>query len=404
MVALTRRVFLAGCGVVAVGAASTALPMTWDDVYRLASEQKRLAGSGVLVLITLYGGNDGINTVIPYTQDAYFDARPELAYSGEDVIDLDGEFGLNPGMKGLGQHFRDGSLAIVRGVGYPDQDRSHFRSMDIWQTGSVDNGVSTGWIGRWLDTQQPDPLRAVNIGPVLPILAIGSKTMAATLSPENLSKKRDHAELISALANAENAETGNLAAVRESYRAASDSSRRIHELLHSSDSPAAPDLPSSDKSFGSQLDVVSRCIRAGLTTKVYCVSLSGFDTHANEKIPQQSLLKTLDVSVTKFLKEMSDHPLGSDVVVMAYSEFGRRVAANASDGTDHGTSGPVFIAGTPVKGGFYGDDPSLTDLANDDLKTTTDFRDVYAELLTKTLGTDPDPIVGAKRNHLGFLA
>lgn len=404
MTAVTRRAFLAGCGVIGVSAASATLTLSQDDIYRLASEQKRDVGSGVLVLITLYGGNDGLNTLIPHSSKAYYDARPDIAYSPEEVLDLDGEFGLNPGMPGLAQLFTNGNLAIVRGVGYPDQDRSHFRSMDIWQTGSIDNDVTTGWVGRWLDAQKRDPIRMINIGSVLPILAVGSSAMAATLSPEYVGKSQMSPSLVSAFAAPDTDDFASLGDVRASYRAVSDVSKRFDKVFTSDDRDATTGKPTYSATFSSQLDLVSHCIRSGLATQVYSVSLSGFDTHANEKGTQQSLLTRLDASLSKFLREMSDHKFGRDVVVMTYSEFGRRVAANASDGTDHGTSGPVFIAGAPVKGGFYGDDPSLTDLTQGDLKTTTDFRDVYAELLAKTLGTDPDPIVGAKRKPLGFLA
>lgn len=402
MVALSRRTFLAGCGAVGVGAVATALPMTWTDIHRLATEKPLAPGSGILVLVTMYGGNDGINTVVPYTQDAYHDARPELAYTNDEIIDLDGEYGLNPGMTGLGQLFDQGSLAIVRGVGYPQQDRSHFRSMDIWQTGSVDNGMTTGWIGRWLDMGDRDPLRAINVGTVLPILAIGSKTTAATLSPQNLIRGSNHSALMSALAEPDSADTGSLEVVRASYRDATRASKEFDKLFDETEQPAGDDA--ADDDLASQLDVVSRCVRAGLPTQVYCVSIGGFDTHSDEKTTQQKLLGKVDGSITKFLSEMAGDEYGRNVVLMAYSEFGRRVAANASDGTDHGTSGPVLIAGAPVRGGFYGDDPSLTDLTRGDLKTTTDFRDVYAELMGTTLRVDPEPIVGAGRKPLGFLA
>lgn len=403
MVAVGRRAFLVGCGAIGIGSISAGLPITWKDVEKLATETPISPGDGILVLVTLIGGNDGLNTLIPYRQSTYYDARSDLAYAAEEVLDIDGNYGLNPGMTGLAQRFRDGSLAIVRGAGYPDQDRSHFRSMDIWQTGSVDNEVTTGWIGRWLDLDNGHALRAVNIGSVLPTLAIGSKRTAATLDLRHLTINTDDVELMSALAETDTADRTSEALVRDSYRAAADASVRLDTALRESGSSAPPEQSQGDSGLSKQLDVVSRCIRAGLGTRVYSVSINGFDTHADEKWAQQRLLRTVDKSISKFLDEMAGDQNGKNVVVMAYSEFGRRVAANASDGTDHGTSGPVFIIGEPVRGGFYGDDPSLTDLAYGDLKTTTDFRDVYAELLGTTLGTDPDPVVGAKRKPLGFL-
>jgi uncharacterized protein (DUF1501 family) len=404
MVAVSRRVFLSGCGVVGVGVVSNTLPLTWDDLRRTANETPLPPGSGILVLVTLYGGNDGLSTVIPFTQNAYYDARPDLSYPADDVIRLDSEYGLNPSLKGLGKSFDDGSLAIVRGVGYPDQDRSHFRSMDIWQTGTTDNGTTTGWVGRWLDMGARDPLRAINVGNVLPVLAIGSKTTAATLSPSELARSADHTELLTAFSETGADEPAGFGVVRDSYRDAARASSSFNNVFGDTDDSSSPNSSTDGDSLSSQFDVVARCIRGGLPTQVYCVSISGFDTHSDEKPLQQKLLRRIDESLSRFLKDMSTDERGKNVVVMAYSEFGRRVAANASDGTDHGTSGPVLIAGAPVKGGFYGDDPSLTDLDRGDLKTTTDFRDIYAELLGTTLGTDPDPIVGAKRKPLGFLA
>jgi uncharacterized protein (DUF1501 family) len=150
--------------------------------------------------------------------------------------------------------------------------------------------------------------------------------------------------------------------------------------------------------------VVAQCIKAGVPTKVYAVSLDGFDTHADEKGTQQSLLATLDLSLSGFLTDLAAGPHGRDVVVLAYSEFGRRVAANASQGTDHGTAGPVFIAGAPVRGGFYGDQPSLKDLDDGDLKTTVDFRAVYGELLHRTLRADPHQVLDSVPAELGFLS
>ena len=184
MTALSRRKFLiASTGLGAAGLATGAMGITWPELMREAKKRPLLAeGSGVLVILTLYGGNDGINTVIPYADNAYHDARPELAYAPEDVLPLDGQLGLNPALKGLEQ-WNNRKLAIMRGVGYPQPDHSHFRSMDIWQTASPSEPVPTGWIGRWLDATGHDPLRAVNIGTVLPPLAVGEKYTAAALSP-----------------------------------------------------------------------------------------------------------------------------------------------------------------------------------------------------------------------------
>ncbi|WP_310779381.1 DUF1501 domain-containing protein [Mycobacterium sp. Z3061] len=389
---MNRRKFLiAGAGVGAAGLLSGALAVDWDDLLRAAQDRPRAAGDGVLVIVTLYGGNDGINTLIPYADNAYHDARPELAYAPDDVLHLDDHLGLNPAMRGLSQLWNDRRLAIVRGAGYPKPDHSHFRSMDIWQTASPGAPVPTGWIGRWLDATGDDPLRAVNVGSVLPLLAVGERQTAAALSTTQIPAARSDLfrATIEALGVDDPTDTPAMAAVRQSYRAAQFTDAAFENVTGTE----------STNALAARLSVVAAAIKARVPTRVYLAHLGGFDTHANERGTQQRLLQTFDEAVTGFLQQVA----GANVVVLAYSEFGRRVAANASQGTDHGTAGPVFVAGAPVKGGFYGEEPSLTDLDHGDLKYTTDFRDIYHELLVRTLRTDPTPSVGAGRAGLGFL-
>ncbi|MEE6135544.1 DUF1501 domain-containing protein [Mycobacterium sp. 050128] len=391
-----RRFLIASAGVGAAGLLSGAVAVSWPDLMRAAGDRPLADGAGVLVIVTLYGGNDGINTLIPHSDNAYHDSRPELAYAPGEVLHLDSRLGLNPAMKGMAQLWSQRQLAIVRGVSYPRPDHSHFRSMDIWQTASPAEPVSTGWIGRWLDATGDDPLRAVNIGPVLPPLAVGDKYTAAALAstPARDPQAERFDAIVSALGDDDPADTPAMAAVRKAYRASRTTSKTFGAIK-----PAA----NRDNSLATQLNMVAAAVRAGVPTRVYTVALGGFDTHANERDTQQRLLQRLDEAVTPFLRDMAADRHGRNVVLMAYSEFGRRVAANASQGTDHGTAGPVFIAGVPVKGGFYGEEPSLTDLDHGDLKFTTDFRDVYHELLAKTVGTDPTPSVGSGRTSLGFL-
>jgi uncharacterized protein (DUF1501 family) len=385
-----RRFLIASAGVGAAGLLSGAAAVSWHDLMRAAQDRPLPAGAGVLVICSLYGGNDGINTLVPYADRAYHDARPELAYAPDEVLHLDEQLGLNPAMKGLAQVWNQRQLAIVRGVSYPRPDHSHFRSMDIWQTASPAEPVSTGWIGRWLDATGDDPLRAVNIGAVLPPLAVGEKYTAAALSAGGGAAADKFDTIMDALGHDDPADTPAMAAVCKAYRAA-----RTTGTTFASVKPSDKD----HNSLATQLSMVAAAIKARVPTRVYIVQLGGFDTHANERNTQQRLLQTLDEAVTPFLRQVA----GSNAVLMAYSEFGRRVHANASQGTDHGTAGPVFVAGTPVKGGFYGEEPSLRNLDNGDLKYTTDFRDIYYELLSRTVGTDPTPSVGAGRTSLGFL-
>jgi uncharacterized protein (DUF1501 family) len=392
---INRRKFLiASAGVGALGL-SGAVALTLPQMLDAGRDRPLAKNTGILVIVTLYGGNDGINTVIPYADNAYHDARPELAYAPTEVLHLDDQLGLNPGMRGLAQLWNQRQLAIVRGVGYPKPDHSHFRSMDIWQTASPNEPVPTGWIGRWLDATGDDPLRAVSVGAVLPLLSVGEKYTAAALSTtEAAAKAAQFDSIMDALGRDDPGDTPAMAAVAKAYRAA-----RTTDATFASVTAAE----SQENVLATRLGLVAGAVRARVPTRVYTVQLGGFDTHADERETQQRLLQTFDDAVTGFLREMATDPCGRNVVLLAYSEFGRRVAANASQGTDHGTAGPVFVAGVPVKGGFYGEEPSLTNLDNGDLKATTDFRDIYHELLARTVGTDPTPSVGSGRTSLGFL-
>ncbi|MAS07630.1 MAG: hypothetical protein CL534_23460 [Ahrensia sp.] len=403
MPGLSRRGFLAGCaGAGATGALASHPAITWTEVLLAADDNGPLpAKTGILVLVTMYGGNDGLNTVIPYVDNAYQDARPELAYDDSEVLDLDGQYGLNPGMVGMADMFDDRSLAIVRGVGYPEPDRSHFRSMDIWQSASLDNSVATGWIGRWLDANGGDPLHALHFGRTVPQLAVGEGTSAALFSYDT-KRLPGSEELMTRLAKHHKSDTRAMTMVCDSLRDAAQINRMLTPMF-AEGGPLAASPKSESKGLSAQLSAVAACIAADVPTQIYSVSIGGFDTHADERGAQERLLKNLDTAVTDFMKRMSSDKRAKDIVVMAYSEFGRRVTANASEGTDHGTAGPVFIIGEQVRGGFYGDDPSLTDLVDGDLKVTTDFRDVYHEILTHVLAADPEPIIGKGRKELGML-
>ncbi|BBZ27804.1 hypothetical protein MMAD_20990 [Mycolicibacterium madagascariense] len=394
-----RKFLIASAGVGALGVAG-AVGITLPQLLDAGRDRPRDPDHGVLVIVTLYGGNDGLSTVVPLADGAYHDARPDLAYAPTELLALDAEYGLNPALKGLANLWHDQHLAVVRGVGYPNQDRSHFRSMDIWQTASPAAPVGTGWIGRWLDATGDDPVRAVNIGPVLTPMAVGKKQSASALSESLPPVDRDWRTTLTALAAEDPSDTPAMSGVCASYRASNRSDSAFRPVTLGAD----PTATATDANqLVDDLDLVAKCIRAHVPTQVYMVDLLGFDTHADERGTQQALLQKLDDALTPFMQKMRASEQGKNVVVMVYSEFGRRVAANASQGTDHGTSAPVLVLGRSIKGGFYGDQPSLTDLTDGDLKTTTDFRDVYSELLTGVLHTDPVPSVGPGRRSLGFL-
>jgi uncharacterized protein (DUF1501 family) len=423
---LTRRRFLLASGAAAV--AATAAGIGWKDLADRTRSEPLPVGTGVLVLVTLYGGNDGLNTVVPAGDPAYQAARPDLAYAEHEVLDLGEGLGLNPGLVGLKKQWDDGTLAIVRGVSYPKPDHSHFRSMDIWQTASPDHPAGTGWIGRWLDANGRDPLTAVSLEPVLPPLLAGATTAGAALPLRGLAlpagslgtaftalgqpsageselqayAARSITDLHRTVAtfgsdvDAQQGAAGRKAGAQKAQKTGTQASAQP---------TAAPQAAAAQGgALAAQLDVVARCIEAGAPARVYSVSLGGFDTHADERGTQQRLLTEVDQAVAGFLTRMAGTDRGRAVVLTAYSEFGRRVAANANEGTDHGTAGPVFVAGAPVKGGFVGAQPSLADLDDGDLKPTTDFRDVYATLLADVLGADPAPVLGPGRSTLPLLS
>jgi uncharacterized protein (DUF1501 family) len=411
---ITRRQFLVASGTAGVAAAVAGTGLiSWRTLADRAAADPLPVGTKILVIVTLYGGNDGLNTVIPYQDSAYHDARATFGYTGDEVLRLDDILGLNPAMKGAAGLWSAGQLAVVRGVGYPQPDRSHFRSMDIWQTASPAAPVNTGWIGRWLDNTGEDPVRAVNIGSVLPPLAVGSRGAAAALSLGRTDLPGDLAAAITGLGASDPQDTPQQVSVATSYCSERTVAATFAPVL-SAGSSTDPDpdqsVPAASggahSNLQQQFDLVARCIRAGVPTTVYTVSLGGFDTHADEKATQETQLGILDTAMSGFLADLATDRYGRNVIVMAYSEFGRRVQANASQGTDHGTAGPVLIAGVPVRGGFYGEQPSLTDLDDGDLKATVDFRTVYQELVTNVLGSDPDIVVpdAPALPQLGFLA
>jgi uncharacterized protein (DUF1501 family) len=381
MDSITRRRFLVASGVT-VAAGSLGIGEL------LATSGERPTGAKTLVVVTLYGGCDGLNTLIPYGDDAYTKARPGLAYEAGTVLTLDSEFGLNPGLAGLHKLYGDKKLAIVRGVGYPKPDHSHFRSMDIWQTAQPDRPGTTGWLGRWLDAAGGDPRLAVSFEPVLPPLLAGAKSAGATVPGGDVKLPASVTPaLLEQLGTPSPGESPALARASTCFA----DLMRVRDLMADVQVDDAGADENATATGGAappldqQLALVAKCVEAGASTRVFSVSLGGFDFHADEKSAQEAVLTKLDKPLSAFLERMA----GKGVVVAVYSEFGRRVRANASEGTDHGTANNVLLAGDGIKGGMYGEAPSLTDLDDGDLKYTVDFRDVYALLLHDVLGTDP---------------
>jgi uncharacterized protein (DUF1501 family) len=406
---LTRRKFLQlTSGAIAVGAAAPLLSI--NEIAQAAIDRPMPAGTPILVIVTLYGGNDGLNTVIPYTDPIYFASRPDISYKPETLLPLDSELALNPAMKGIKALWDQKKVAIVRGVGYPNPDRSHFSSMAKWQTASPIKNVNTGWLGRWIDTQEEDPMLAISLGSVLPPLLAGAKRSGSALPLGGLVIPRGSlATECLKLSKVSKQDSKLMAAAATSMRNLFSISTNVQPLLKKP-APTPIDLPTinggnagGDSNLAQQLDVVAKLIAAGSPTKIWSVSLGGFDTHANEANAQAALLGAVSDSLSRFMSQMKTTSRSNDLTVMVYSEFGRRVVGNASQGTDHGTSGPMFMIGNSVKGGFYGEQPSLKNLYKGDLAVTTDFRDVYATVIEKVLKSPVEPTLGKWAGRINFL-
>lgn len=419
---LTRRSLLAA----SVGTAGALLAgcsgVSLDRVLSRGSPTPTAAGGAplpstgerILVIVTLYGGNDGLGMVVPFADSAYQSARPGLAYSAEDVLPLDDSVGLNRSLPGLARAWQDRALAIVRGVGYPKPDRSHFRSMDIWQTASPEAPIRTGWIGRWLDITPGEPLLALGLGETLPPLLVGARSTAAALTiPRQSGPELTQATAtITAYGSGEDSGPPGLQAARQAYSVLAEARSALDPVTQPAAAEAAPGdggpatatgTGGSARSIGGQLGLVARCIRANVPTRVYSVSQSGYDSHIQEHSMQEYQLGDLDRALTDFRTAIADHPRAADVVVLIHSEFGRRLAGNASAGTDHGTASDVLLLGAAVSPGFHGEPPSLTALDDGDLRYTTDFRSVFAELSEKVLGVEAGRVIPQPKPALGVL-
>ena len=405
---ISRRKFLQLTGAATVGASAAMLSIS--DIAAAAIARPLPLGTPIVVMVTLYGGNDGLNTVVPYTDSLYYSMRPDISYAAEKVLPLSDGLGLNPTMSELKTLWDQKKLAIIRGVGYPYPDHSHFSSMAIWQSGSPTSHVSTGWLGRWLDTQSADPMLAISLGSVPPPLFAGAKRSGSALPLGGLVVPSGRLGMrCQTLSKTSPSDSALMATAATSMGSLFNLSDNITSVLKSP-APVAADLPvinggnaGGDSNLQQQLDLVAKLIVAGAPTRAWSVSLGGFDTHANEANAQSALLGSVSYSISRFLSQLRGSGRASDVTVVIYSEFGRRVKANASQGTDHGTSGPVFVIGDRINGGMYGDQPSLSKLVDGDLAVTTDFRDIYASVLERDLKADPAQILGGWKGRVNLL-
>ena len=389
----------------------------------------------ILVVLQMAGGNDGINTVVPYTNDFYHNARPRIGLSADKVLDLNGEIGFHGSMTGFKDLYDSGNLAVVQGVGYPNPNRSHFRSTEIWQTASdADKVEKYGWLGRYFDNDCAgcDPAVGVTIGNQMPEAFFAKKPTGICFNnPQNYRfvpgehpkpgqtdlTEESYKKLNELDANGADENSGGSigmlaagmpmqggSAIDYIQRTALDaqvSSDEVRNIASRVQNQAV--YPASQ--LGNSLKLVAKLIGGGLPTRIYYVSQGGYDTHVNQVPTQQRLLKDLGDSTKSFVADLKAQGNMQRVLVMTFSEFGRRVTENANGGTDHGAAAPLVIVGNKVTAGLLGQYPSLAtqDLFEGDIKYTVDFRSVYAAVLENWLKTPSAPILGRQFQPLQLV-
>jgi uncharacterized protein (DUF1501 family) len=395
---IKRREFLQ------IGSLATASIMLPKFLHAFEKKNMVPAGNKVVVVIQFSGGNDGLNTVIPISNDIYYKGRPKIGIAKESALNLTADVGLNPALTAFRGLYDDGSLGILNSVGYPNPDRSHFRSMDIWQSASEsDQYVNTGWLGRYLDAQCSGcdkPTQALEIDDMLSLALKGNVQKGlAFKDPRRLyssSNEKFYKDINAAHHPAE--ETVDYLYKTMSSTLSSADYIFEQSRLH----PTGLAYPNTE--MGKNLKTISSLIMSDINTKVYYVSLGSFDTHVNQEAQQKRLFTELNDAVKAFTDDLKKNNRFNDVLLMTFSEFGRRVAQNASNGTDHGTANNMFfISGGLKQKGILNDLPDLSDLSDGDLKHKVDFKDVYATVLNKWLGSDDAKILGKKYNHLDFI-
>lgn len=359
----------------------------------------------ILVVVQLSGGNDGLNTVVPYRNDIYYQSRPSLAIREQEVLRVSDELGFNPKMKGLQALYDEGLVTVLNNVGYPNPDRSHFRSMDIWHTASdSDQYLSTGWLGRYLDSNCRDcatPHHALEVDDHLSLALKGQTRNGFAMSnPRQLKRATDNRFLKSLADHGHDHPEENVAYLYKTMIDTQSSADYLYQqsTVHRSkaDYPQTP--------FGRDLKQIAELITADTDTKIYYVSLTGFDTHANQRNQQERLLQQYADGMRAFVSDLQQNNLLDDTLIMTFSEFGRRVKQNASRGTDHGTANNLFLLGGRLRQpGFFNEGPDLTTLDNGDLIYQVDFRRVYATILENWLEADAAGILPGRFERLGVV-
>ena len=399
---MERRDFLKNAAFAAAG--TLFVPAFMKPFEALALDELSLYKN--LVVVQLSGGNDGLNTVVPFGNDIYYQSRKSIAIQPEEVIQLNDMQGLNPNLSALRELYDQGWMSIINDVGYPNPDRSHFRSMDIWQTASDANQyLSTGWIGRYLDSNCETckfPYTAIEVDDSLSLAMKGGTKKGIALKDAGTLFRNTNEPFFREMINSEkeHLDEDNLGYLYKTMIETSSSA----SYIQNTSKLYKPMYTYPVSGFANQLKTVSKFINSGLKTRVYYVSLSGFDTHVNQNQQQGRLLRQYAEGINAFVKDLHQNNKLDDTLVITFSEFGRRVAQNASNGTDHGTANNMFLfSGKLKKQGIYNAAPDLANLENGDLRYKVDFREVYGTVLDKWLDVNNGQILNKRFNTLDFI-
>ena len=389
-----------------LGSLATASLMVPKFLKAFEQPASVMPGNKVVVVLQLSGGNDGLNTVIPYRNDLYYKARPRLGILREKALHLTDETGLHPALTAFKELYDDGSLSILNNVGYPNPDRSHFRSMDIWHTASQSNEYWTqGWVGRYLDAQCKGcdkPTQAIELDDVLSLALKGENIKGiAVKDPRRLYGTANEKFFREVLKN--HTDEAGEQPVDYLYKTMAETLSSADYIFQQSRlHPSNADYPKTE--LGNSLKTIASLIYSEINTKVYYVSLGSFDTHINQEGQQQRLFTEMNEAVKAFVKDLKEQHRFDDVLLFTFSEFGRRVEQNASGGTDHGTANNMFlISGGLKQKGVLNPMPDLANLNEGDLKYNVDFKNVYATILNRWLKADDVAILGRKMEYLGFV-
>lgn len=393
---MKRRNFLKAS---ALASTSVMVPQFLKGVTRGTAASR--TGKNVVV-IQFSGGNDGLNTIVPYRNDIYYKKRPTLGIKENEVLKVSQELGFNPAMASLQSLYDDGLLTIVNSVGYPNPDRSHFRSMDIWHTASdSDEYLSTGWLGRYLDGSCngcQNPHHALEMDDTLSLSLKGIERSGFAMSnPNQLNKMTNNPFLKHVVHHHAHDHEENVEYLYKTLIDTQASANYLHQKSKVHNSKVK--YPAG--AFGKDLKQIAELMTADADIKIYYVNLGGFDTHVGQKRQQARLLKMYSDGVSAFVKDLQQNGLFDDTLIMTFSEFGRRVAQNASNGTDHGTASNVFLMGGNLQTkGFYNAAPDLSNLDKGDLIYQMDFRRIYATILEDWLEASPTSILGKQFDKL----